>query len=344
MKAKFLVFVTLMLCVEASASETLEIDHSKKSALTLKAAPGAFVEFNVVNTCPVFFNYQTDVIRDLPESTAGGVKLAAALPKCEDDALKKFLTENRLCEMGTKKLSTVHGKDVTAYEIKISRNDGSTDAVTGFSPTAFANLKSSLKKASCPTTPAAIAAIKAKGSSLENTTRLVSVETNPWSIGLSGGFTASRLTDPVFAVVPNSESTADPAGTIVVGVPGAEDSFSPAAVGFVHAHNRNWQIGESGIYIAPTFGLGVEESGDFNMFAGIAFDFGNQWYINLGVNGRQVDRLPSGQRLGEAPINDNVLADLPTRFDTGLYVGFSFAFASPGEDFFKGKVGTVKPD
>ena len=61
-------------------------------------------------------------------------------------------------------------------------------------------------------------------------------------------------------------------------------------------------------------------------------------YFTLGWNWSAIDRLPAGQQLGAAPMNDNILNNLPKRTDDGWFLAVSFKFMSPGEGFFKGKV------
>jgi hypothetical protein len=175
---------------------------------------------------------------------------------------------------------------------------------------------------------------------LKAATYLLTVESSPWALGMSGGLTISDVVDPRYAVIPDPAGTATPPTTIVIRDKGAEDSQKLGFAGFLHVHHEKWKLGD--IPIAGTFGLGIVEDNSLSGFVGVsaaAFDLA---YVTLGWNWSSVDRLPAGQRLNAPPINDNVLNDLPSKTDDGWFLGISFKLMSPGESFFKGKV-TVAP-
>ncbi len=325
----------------ANAQTPVQFEHSDKDQRkqqSIDVEPGDRIEVVINNTCPDLFDYQyVAFTRSENESTPKGGPTADIATCAEADA-KKALKEAGFCERKSSALSFVHDRTASSYQIIVGKKAGVAVA-RGLTKKDFdAAITAMTQQPKCDV-PKDLA-----GKSIalaEQASYLIQVTSSPWALGMSGGLTISDVVDPRFAVVNDPASTATPPTTIVVRDRGAEDSQKLGFAGFLHVHNENWKVLD--MPIAPTFGLGIQDQNSISGFVGASLAAFDMAYLTFGWNWSSVERLPTGQRLGAAPISDNVLNDLPSRTDNGWFIGFSFKLMSPGADFFKKKVAVTPP-
>lgn len=315
-------------CTLSAATVEESFDHVKDGNVSqkLEVSPGDTIKITINQTCPNLFEY---VQTPFPEAEPDKNVLEKASLGCSNNP-EADLAAKGFCVLKTASLEFTHSTDASTYLIEVLRKEAATEP-KGITQDMFG----SFLENGC----AVPQSWEGNPQALPNRRYILRVDAT-WALGMSGGFTVSSVTDPRYAIVNNPASDTDPPGMIVVRNGDAEDSHALGFAGFVHLHNRNLRWRD--VSIAPTFGLGVGDQNTLSGFVGIGFGAKDIGYINVGWNWRQVDRLPTGQRVDEAPISDNVLSDLPNRVDEGWFIGFSFRFMSPGESFFTGR--TVKPD
>lgn len=315
---------------------SLVFDHSTQTdkQVETNVEPGDRIEVTINNTCPDRFNYAQHAFERVASggAPAGGAGAQANNSNCGAAKAREALVAAGYCVMQSQTLSWVHESKNAAYEVSVAPKQGG--AIRGLQK---AQLDAALATvAAGPATCAIPNDTETKSIELKAASYLVSVETSPWALGMSGGLSISDVVDPRFAVVNDPASTTTPPSSIVIRDKGAEDSQKLGFAGFLHVHNEKWKLGD--IPIAGTFGLGIAEENSISGFVGIsaaAFDLA---YLTIGWNWSSIDRLPAGQRLNAPPISDNVLNDLPSKTDDGWFIGISFRLMSPGDSFFKAKI------
>lgn len=326
----------LLACSQSlhAQSATFAFDHSTQNKKQVDATvePGDPIEVTIDNTCPDRFNYAHVAFAPRQTSPAGGgPPLAGDSAKCGAAKAREALVAAGYCSMQSKAISWVHESKNGAYEVEITPKQATM--IRGLPKEQFDAALTSV--AAGPATCTIPDGTQAKSIELKAASYLISVESSPWALGMSGGLSISDVVDPRFAVVDDPASTTTPPSTIVIRDKGAEDSQKLGFAGFLHVHHQKWKVGD--IPIAGTFGLGIAEENSISGFVGVsaaAFDLA---YLTIGWNWSAIDRLPAGQRLGARPIGDNVLSDLPSKTDDGWFIGISFKLMSPGESFFKSK-------
>jgi hypothetical protein len=161
---------------------------------------------------------------------------------------------------------------------------------------------------------------------LKDSSIIVSVETPGWEVEVSGGFTASGLTNPVYGTVRNEQGN-----DVVVEDVGARDDASLGVASFLHVFHS----GQPGWMPAIGFGLGINETSKPTYHLGAFWRLGRAALVGGGVVLGSVDRLPVGVEVGGTLSDPNLLAQLPTRIDTQWFVGISFSFLGGKEPFEK---------
>lgn len=162
--------------------------------------------------------------------------------------------------------------------------------------------------------------------SLEDSTIIVSVETPGWDVEVSGGFTASGLTSPVYGVGQNEAGS-----SIVIEDADAKDDASLGVASFLHVYHK----GQAPWVPSLGFGLGINETSKPTYHLGAFWRLGHACLLGGGVVLGSVDRLPVGVEVGGALSDPNLLAKLPTRVETQWFVGISFSFLGGKEPFQK---------
>lgn len=173
---------------------------------------------------------------------------------------------------------------------------------------------------------------------LGDLTATVTVEVQEWRAGFGGGFTASSLTDPAYAVreevVPGAPAANAGAGAAstprtrlrFVDDPGRRDDASPGAGSFVHVwHGR-------APWMAATFGLGLERDRAATYFAGPSLRLGDQAVLTAGPAWGRVRTPPPGVAVGDSVGSANVINTLGMRTRRGWFVGLSYTFIGGAQD------------
>ncbi len=164
------------------------------------------------------------------------------------------------------------------------------------------------------------------GSGLEPRTLTVFTPRAGWNLELSGGFTATGLADPVYALRPHPTEEGK---TQIVEDPAKEHVASLGMATFAHVYHRkrpSWAL---------MFGLGLREAEQTEYYFGGGIRLNNKATINLGLVLGPVARLPAGTNLMEPIEDQNILGDLPTRTRASWFVGISYAFIGVGEERFR---------
>jgi hypothetical protein len=161
---------------------------------------------------------------------------------------------------------------------------------------------------------------------LKDSTIIVSVETPGWEVEVSGGFTASGLTNAVYGTVKNQAGD-----DIVVLDDSARDDASLGVASFLHVYHKGqpWWTPSLG------FGLGINETSKPTYHLGAFWRLGRTTLLGGGIVLGSVDRLPVGVEVGGALSDPNLIATLPTRVEAQWFVGISFSFLGGKEPFEK---------
>jgi hypothetical protein len=115
------------------------------------------------------------------------------------------------------------------------------------------------------------------------------------------------------------------------------DAFRPDLMAFatLTAPNKKSMRGAAG-RLGLSVGLGIGEDSTPRYFIGPSLVLSHRMTISLGVIGAKVKRLPAGQKLHDAPINDdNTLADgeLDSGFKVGAALSLSFKLGKDSKKF-----------
>ena len=341
-----LAFVLLLLGSHTWAEESLQFDHwTNKDATSRVAVPvGEYFGITVENTCPKF----TLIPEEVPE-IASGPQPAPAIPgKVTFDevfdcvaAAQSVKVSNRQADVN-QRVRVVEVDKTTAPVRVFKPGDGlagKTAADVRTQVEARLNLIPELARA--PNRRAFDIGVLEKElkdlgevKDLKPVTYDVYVEESGFIYEFGAGFFRSSLTDPRFAI--------DPATTTVMRNSSAEDDFANGVLSLVHMSYR----GQRKLleHFALSFGLGSRDGGDLDMFAGVSLRLGRVGFITFGQNFGKVERLPTGQQIGAAPINDNALSDLPTRNDSATFLAWTFPFLGNARAALEGPFEEAQPE
>ena len=156
---------------------------------------------------------------------------------------------------------------------------------------------------------------------LKPVTFIVFTPASPWGLSLTGGFTVSGLTDPVYSL--NQDASGLSRGRIVEDS-GKAGAANLGAATFVHVYHARRPS------LALLFGLGLGESDETEYYLGGGWRLGEKATFNVGVALGSVARLPAGLGVGQSVMDENVLADLPKRTEVSWFVGVTFSFLDVG--------------
>lgn len=140
-----------------------------------------------------------------------------------------------------------------------------------------------------------------------------------WDLALTGGFVATGLVDPVYALGNITGSAtrvvlrqADRESTVNIGV---------AMFAQVRHDRAPW--------IAPlSIGIGIRGDSRATFYLGPALRFGSHASFTTGVAIGPVASLPAGVVEGRAVTDTNFLSDLSTRTRASWFAGMTYTFAS----------------
>jgi hypothetical protein len=140
-----------------------------------------------------------------------------------------------------------------------------------------------------------------------------------WDMALTGGFVASGLVDPVFALGAVSGQPT----RVVVRQHDQESTANLNVAMFAQIYNDRWP------WVAPiSIGIGIRGDSRATLFMGSALRLGTHASVTGGVAIGPVSSLPAGTVEGRAVIDTNVLSNLITRTTHSWFAGVTYTFAS----------------
>lgn len=140
-----------------------------------------------------------------------------------------------------------------------------------------------------------------------------------WDMALTGGFVASGLTDPVWALGSVSGSPI----RVVQREHGQESDVLLGVAMFAQVHHDSMPL------LAPlSFGVGLRDGGRAVFYFGSALRLGAHASFTGGVAVGPVAALPAGVVEGRALADTNALSNLVTRTSHSWFVGVTYTFAS----------------
>jgi len=140
-----------------------------------------------------------------------------------------------------------------------------------------------------------------------------------WDMALTGGFVASGLVDPVYAL---GNVTGQPT-RVVVRQHDQESTVNLNVAMFGQIYNDRWP------WMAPiSIGVGIRGDSRATVFMGSALRLGTHASFTAGVAIGPVSALPAGTVEGRAIIDTNVLSNLITRTTHSWFAGVTYTFAS----------------
>jgi hypothetical protein len=140
-----------------------------------------------------------------------------------------------------------------------------------------------------------------------------------WDLALTGGFVATGLVDPVYAL----GSVAGQPSRVVLRQPDLESSVTLGIGMFAHVyHDRH-------PWLAPlSFGIGLRGDSRATFYLGSALRFGSHAAFTAGLAIGPVATLPAGVVEGRPVTDTNFLTDLGTRTTSSWFTGVTYTFAS----------------
>jgi hypothetical protein len=140
-----------------------------------------------------------------------------------------------------------------------------------------------------------------------------------WDMALTGGFVASGLVDPVFAL---GNVTGQPT-RVVVREHDQESTVNLNVAMFGQIYNDRWP------WVAPvSIGIGIRGDSRATVFMGSALRFGSHASFTAGVAIGPVSALPAGTIEGRTVTDTNALSNLITRTTHSWFTGVTYTFAS----------------
>ena len=140
-----------------------------------------------------------------------------------------------------------------------------------------------------------------------------------WDVALTGGFVATGLVDPVYAL---GNITGQPT-RVVLRQPAQESAVNLGVAMFAQVYHDRYS------WIAPlSFGIGLRGDSRATFYMGSALRFGSHASFTAGVAVGPVATLPAGVVEGRALTDTNFLSNLGTRTTRSWFTGVTYTFAS----------------
>jgi hypothetical protein len=140
-----------------------------------------------------------------------------------------------------------------------------------------------------------------------------------WDLALTGGFVASGLVDPVYAL---GNVTGQPT-RVVVRERDQESTVSVNVAMFGEVYHGRWP------WLAPiAVGIGIRGDSRATVFMGSALRFGPHASFAGGLAIGPVNALPAGTIEGRPVTDSNALSNLVTRTTQSWFVGMTYTFTS----------------
>ena len=140
-----------------------------------------------------------------------------------------------------------------------------------------------------------------------------------WDMALTGGFVATGLVDPVYAL----GSVAGQPTRVVLRQLDQESSVNLGIAMFGQVYHDRYR------WVAPlSFGIGLRGDSRATFYLGSALRFGPHASFTAGVAIGPVAALPAGVVEGRALSDTNFLTNLGTRTTHSWFTGVTYTFAS----------------
>lgn len=140
-----------------------------------------------------------------------------------------------------------------------------------------------------------------------------------WDLALTGGFVATGLVDPVYAL----GNITGQATRVVLRQVDQESSVNLGVAMFAQVYHDRYA------WIAPlSFGIGLRGDSRATFYLGSALRFGPHASFTAGVAIGPVAALPAGVVEGRPVTDTNFLSDLGTRTRPSWFTGVTYTFAS----------------
>ena len=140
-----------------------------------------------------------------------------------------------------------------------------------------------------------------------------------WDLALTGGFVATGLVDPVYAL----GNVTGQATRVVLRQLDQESSVNLGIAMFAQVYHDRYP------WVAPlSFGIGLRGDSRATFYLGSALRFGSHASFTAGVAFGPVSTLPAGVVEGRAVTDTNFLSNLGTRTTRSWFTGVTYTFAS----------------
>ena len=152
-----------------------------------------------------------------------------------------------------------------------------------------------------------------------NATASPTESTPGWDMALTGGFVATGLVDPVYAL---GNVSGQPT-RVVLRQPNQESSVNLGIAMFAQVYHDRYA------WLAPlSFGIGLRGDSRATFYLGSALRFGSHASFTAGVAIGPVATLPPGVVEGRPVTDTNFLTDLSTRTTHSWFTGVTYTFAT----------------
>jgi len=140
-----------------------------------------------------------------------------------------------------------------------------------------------------------------------------------WDLALTGGFVATGLVDPVYAL----GNVAGQPTRVVLRQPDLESTVNLGVAMFAQVYHDRYP------WIAPlSFGIGLRGDARATFYLGSALRLGSHASFTAGLAIGPVATLPAGVVEGRAVTDTNFLSNLGTRTTRSWFTGVTYTFAS----------------
>ena len=140
-----------------------------------------------------------------------------------------------------------------------------------------------------------------------------------WDLALTGGFVATGLVDPVYAL----GNIAGQTSRVVLRQPNQESTVNLGVAMFAQVYHDRYP------WIAPlSFGIGLGGDSRATFYMGSALRFGSHASFTAGLALGPVAALPAGVVEGRTVTDTNFLSNLGSRTTRSWFTGVTYTFAS----------------
>ena len=140
-----------------------------------------------------------------------------------------------------------------------------------------------------------------------------------WDLALTGGFVATGLVDPVYAL----GNVTGQASRVVLRQPDHESTVNLGVAMFAQVYHDRYP------WVAPlSFGIGLRGDSRATFYLGSALRFGRHATLTAGIAIGPIAALPAGVVEGRPVTDTNFLSDLRTRTTRSWFTGVTYTFAS----------------